>query len=64
VAGILICGWCDVSIDLVQALRRRFEEVLREALQHAARLVDRHLFGRIEAAGHRHFGSVRRCAVG
>ena len=28
----------------------RFQEVLREALQHAAGLVDRHLFGGVEAA--------------
>ena len=41
------------SVDL-NGNRRLFEEVLSEALQHAASLVDRHFFGGVEAAGHRH----------
>jgi len=43
--------------------RRFFEEVLSEALQHATGLVDRHFFGGVEAAGHRHFDAFAVLAV-
>jgi hypothetical protein len=39
-------------------LRPCFQEVLGKALQHAARLVDRHFFGGVQAAGHRHFDTL------
>ena len=51
-------GWWSSGGLLV-----RGQEVLRKTLQHAAGLVDRHLLGRVEPAGHRHLQDFAAPAV-